>query len=67
MARNNVYVEQRADGYAVMRPKAERASAVCDTQREAINMAKHMFPGVKPDVERVRHTKFGNPDQWRKG
>lgn len=67
MPKNNVYIEQRDDGkYAVKRANAERASAVTDTQRAAIDEAKRMFPDVKPDIERVRHTKVGEPDQWRK-
>lgn len=67
MGRKNVFIEQRDDGkFAVLRPNAERASAIRDTQGAAIDAAKQMFPGVKPDIERVRHTKNGNPDQWRK-
>jgi hypothetical protein len=67
MGRKNVYIEQRDDGkFAVLRPNAQRASAVRDTQGAAIDAAKQMFPDVKPDIERVRHTKSGQPDQWRK-
>ena len=67
MGRKNVYIERRDDGkFAVLRPNAQRASAVRDTQGAAIHAAKQMFPDVKPDIERVRHTKNGHPDQWRK-
>ena len=68
MSRKNVYIEPRRDGsFAVLRANAERASAVRDTQGEAIAAAKRMFPDVKPDVARVRHTNQGHPDQYRKG
>jgi hypothetical protein len=62
----NLYIEKHPDGYAVMRPNAERASAVEPTQAEAIQRAREIQPGVAPDVERVRHTSRGKPDQWRK-
>lgn len=67
MAKGDVYIEQRPEGdYAVRREGSQRASAVAPTQGEAIEIAKEMFPGVRPDVERVRHTNVGKPDQWRK-
>lgn len=62
-----LYVEQRAEGdYAVRRADSERASAVAPTQREAIQKAKEMSPGVSPRVERVRNVATGGRDQWRK-
>ena len=68
MSKNNIFVERRPDGdYAVERPGAGRASAILPTQREAINRAKEISPNTRPDVERVRHTNRGEPDQWRKG
>jgi uncharacterized protein YdaT len=67
MAKGNVYVERRKDGeYAVRREGSGRASAIEPTQAKAIERAKELAPGVKPDVERVRHTSRGKPDQWRK-
>ncbi len=67
MANNNIFVERRPDGtYAVERPGAERASAILPTQAEAIARAKEINPGSNPDVERVRTTSRGKPDQWRK-
>jgi uncharacterized protein YdaT len=67
MSENRFYIERRDDGkYKVMRPNADRASAVTDTQKEAIEKAREMNPGKSPDVERVRHTDQGKPDQWRK-
>lgn len=68
MAKKNVYIEPRPNGqFAVMKANAKRASALCDTQGQAKRAAKQMFPDVKPDVARVRHTKKGVPDQFRKG
>ena len=67
MSKGNVYVERRTQGdYAVRREGSDRASAVESTQADAIKRAREMFPGVAPDVERVRHTTQGNPDKWRK-
>jgi hypothetical protein len=68
MSKNNIYIEQRPDkSYAVVRPNAERASAILPTQAEAIERAREISPNTRPDVERVRHTSVGKPDQWRKG
>jgi hypothetical protein len=62
-----MYVERRPEGdFAVRRPGSERASAVERTQAKAIERAREISPGVAPDVERVRHTNRGKPDQWRK-
>ena len=67
MSKKNVYIERRSQGdYAVRKPGADRASAVESTQAKAIERAREISPGVAPDVERVRHTNRGKPDQWRK-
>ena len=67
MAKKQIFVEQRPEGdFAVRRAGATRASKVAPTQAEAIEMARKLSPGVAPDVERVRHTSKGHPDQWRK-
>ena len=67
MSENRFYIERRDDRkYKVMRPNADRASAVTDTQKEAIDIAREMNPGKSPDVERVRHTDKGGPDKWRR-
>jgi hypothetical protein len=64
----NIFVERRPDGnYAVEKPGAGRASAILPTQAEAIATAKEISPNSKPNVERVRHTSQGKPDQRRKG
>jgi hypothetical protein len=61
-----LFVERRNQGdYAVRRTDASRASAVAPTQRKAIQIAREMG-ALRPDVERVRHTACGKPDQWRK-
>ena len=63
---NKLFVEQREQGgYAVRKPGSSRASAVAPTQHEAIEIAREMGAS-HPDVERVRHTTRGKPDQWRK-
>jgi len=49
-----------------MKPNAQRASAICDTQRDAIKKAKAMFPDTKPDIASVRNTFEGKPDHFRK-
>ena len=67
MKKRNVYIEPRPNGtFAIMKPNAQRASKICDTQHEAIEASKALFPGVKPDIARVKHTNQGKPDQFRK-
>jgi len=67
MANKRIYVEQRPEGdYAVRKAGAERASAVEPTQRRAIERSRELNPGVAPHVERVRDTRVGGRDKWRK-
>lgn len=62
-----MYVERREQGdYAVRRANSERASAVEPTQKEAIERAREINPGVAPHAERVRNTDVGGRDKWRK-
>jgi len=62
-----LYIERRPEGdYAVREEHSKRASFVVPTQEEAIEKARELNPGIAPDVERVRHTSKGKPDQWRK-
>jgi hypothetical protein len=49
------------------RKGSKRATALLDTEREAIRKAKQLNPNDKPDVERVRNTNTGGRDQWRSG
>lgn len=68
MSDEKLFVEQRPEGdFAVRRPNSQRASAVLPTQAEAIVKAKELSKG-KGDVlvERVRNTKAGRKDKWRK-
>ena len=61
MAKHSEYfVEPHQDGWAVRLPHAERSSAVCDTQREAIEQARKFAP------EGVIHVKQEN-GKFRKG
>jgi uncharacterized protein YdaT len=67
MSDKRIYVERRPEkDYAVRRPDAKRVSAVEPTQKEAIERARELNPGVAPHVERVRITKVGRRDHWRK-
>ena len=64
---NNLFVERRQSGeYAVLKPNAQRASALAPTQAEAIAQAKALNPTAAVHVERVRNTTAGHPDKWRK-
>jgi len=63
----NIYVEPREQGdYAVRRENSKRASDVLPTQKAAIERARELEPDKKPNVARVRNTKAGGPDQFRK-
>ena len=64
---DRLYIERRDEGdYAVRKEGSKRASAVAPTQKEAIEIAREMNPGIAPDVERVRYTSRGKPDKWRR-
>jgi hypothetical protein len=64
--KNELFIEQRPDGrYNVSRPKADRASAVTDTQRTGIERAHSIDPNAAVHVERVRDIGPGR-DKWRK-
>lgn len=59
-------VEQRADGkFGVKRKGAKRASAVVETQRDAIAKAKELEPGKAPIAKRVRRSRAGKKGAWR--
>jgi hypothetical protein len=67
MSDKSLFVERRPEGdYAVRKPGSERASAVEPTQAEAIERARELNPNAAVHVERVRYTKGGDPDKWRK-
>ena len=60
------FIEHRDDGkYKVLKPDTGRASAVADTQREAIDKAKALNPDATRHIERVRNVGVRR-DKWRK-
>jgi hypothetical protein len=64
--KDQLFVERREQGdCAVRKGNAERASAVAETQAEAIAIAKKMNSDGTPLVEQVRQTSQGKPDKWR--
>ena len=52
-----VFVKQHPKGWAVTKPNAERASAVCRTQAEAIRRARDIADGGPVHIQ-GRHGKF---------
>jgi hypothetical protein len=66
MSKEPLFIEKNAEGkFAIKRANTQRASAICDTQSDAIERAKKMSDGPI-HVERVRNTKIGSPDKWRR-
>lgn len=62
----NVFIEKNKEGqFEVKEAGKSRPAAVAPTQEEAEEKAQKLFPGTRPDVERVRHTEKGGPDRWR--
>jgi hypothetical protein len=65
--KHELYIERRSEGdYAVRRGGSERASATAPTQKKAIEKAERLDPKAAVHVERVRDTKVGGRDKWRK-
>ena len=65
MNNNEYFIEQRDDKkYKVLKPGADRASAVTNTQKEAIERARELNPDATIHVERVRKVGPGR-DKWR--
>jgi len=59
------FIERRSDGqYRVLKPNAERASAIAPTQGEAVSKAKALNPEATIHIERVRIVGPGR-DKWR--
>ncbi len=59
-------VKQRNDGrFEVKRPGAKRASAVTETQTEAIFRARELEPGKSPIAKRVRKQPGAKRGTWR--
>jgi hypothetical protein len=64
---HELYIERRSEGdYAIRRGGSERASLTAPTQKEAIEKAERLDPKAAILVERVRDTKIGGRDKWRK-
>jgi hypothetical protein len=64
---SNIYIEQNPNGdYEVKERGNPNPIAVAPTQRQAEEKAHQLYPNVRPDVERVKHTDKGEPDKWRK-
>lgn len=62
---DKLFVERRDDGqYRVLKPDAQRASAVAPTQAEAVAKAKALNPDATVHIERVRQVGPGR-DKWR--
>ena len=67
MSKNDeFFIEKHENGYAAVRPNAQRASAVEGTQKAAIARAFEISSTATVHVARVRHTSAGHPDQFRK-
>ena len=61
------FIEQRPQkDYAVREADSKRASAIASTQEKAIRKAERLNPNATILVERVRDTKVGGRDKWRK-
>ena len=62
-----IFIEKRKEenDFAIRKPGSERASKVEQTQQEAIQEAKKMFPDATILVERVKQTGKGMPHKWR--
>lgn len=59
-------IRQRADGkFEVRKPGAKRASAVKDTQAEAIARARELQPSKAPIAKRVRKRAGAKKGTWR--
>ena len=60
-------IQQRDDGrYEVKRKGAKRASAVKDTQKEALARARELEPDKAPIAKRVRKSPGTKVGTWRK-
>lgn len=67
MAKNkgHWYIEPTDDGaYSAKKGGAERASAITNTQKQAIDRAKEIDPNAPVHIAHVRHGKHG-PDKYR--
>jgi len=64
---DRLFVEKRKQGdYAVRKGKSGRASAVEPTHAEAFKKPRARNSKILPKIERIRDTKAGGRDKWRK-
>jgi hypothetical protein len=61
---SNVYVEQEDEGYVAYQDKKEIARG--DTQEQTAKRAHRVSPDDPILAERVRMTKGGSRDKWRR-
>ena len=65
---SKLFIERREKegDYAIPRPDSDRASGIEDTQAKAIERAREIDRNATIEVERVRDTKGGGRDKWRR-
>ena len=62
---SNIYIERKDDRtYAAIQNK--KVIATGDTQAETVKRARKRQPDATVLAERVRDTKDGSPDKWRR-
>ena len=67
IARFETRLRETDDGqFSAKKGGAQRASALEDTQGDAIARAREIDPKAPIHVERVRNTNVGSPDKWRR-
>jgi len=68
MGNRDLFIERRKGGdYAVRRANSDWVGITARTQVEAIAKAKELDPNAPILVERIRDTKGGGRDKWRRG
>jgi len=65
---SNIYIEHNKTTKEYEAKTAGNSTPIATglTQKEVEDKVKILFPHVKPDVERVKHTEKGVPGEWRK-
>jgi uncharacterized protein DUF2188 len=65
--KDSFFIEQRSQGdFAIRKPGSKRASAVAPTQAKAVAKARKLNVDAAIHVERVKVTKAGSRNKWRK-
>lgn len=60
MAKNDRYVVKHEEGWAVKKPKAERASSLHDTQKEAEKRAKEIVANLGGGEVKIQRGRGGS-------